>query len=400
MKKIHGKDIKLPIQYGRHALDESDERAVLEVLRSDFLTQGPVIGRFESALSEACQSAFAVAFNSATSALHVACRALEIGEGDVVWTSAITFVSSSNCALYCGASIDFVDVDPLTNNISVDALKLKLEQAEKCGVLPKLIIVVHLAGLPCDMIAIRKLSFEYGFMIIEDASHAVGASYNSQPVGNCRHSEITVLSFHPVKIITSAEGGVALTNDPKIFEVMTRMRSHGIVSPDKFVYAPPDNEVWNYQQIDLGYNYRMTDIQAALGLSQLARLDTFVEKRKTIARVYNDALSGLPIQLPIDEVDRHSSWHLYIIKILDKVLVDKKPEIFNFFHQKGILVNLHYIPVYRQPYYQGLGFRVGYCPEAENYFKRALSIPIHPNLTELEQAYTISVIEELLSTGI
>lgn len=385
------------IPYGRQDISDDDINAVIEVLRSDYLTQGPKVPLFERIVADRVGAAEAVACNSATSALHIACMALDLGPGDSLWTSASTFVASANCALYCGADVDFVDIDPHTYNLSVACLAEKLEYAARVGKLPKIVVPVHLCGQSCDMAAIHHLSRQYGFKIIEDASHAIGGKYKGEPVGNCRYSDITVFSFHPVKIVTTAEGGVALTNEPVLARRMQQLRSHGISSDSADMLPRPANEIWNYQQIRLGYNYRMTDLQAALGISQMSKLSAFVLRRHHIAKRYDQALSQLPICTPWQHPDTYSSYHLYPIRIrLDQSAVCQR-EAYAALHAAGILVNLHYIPVYRQPYYEAMGFKAGYCPQAESYHKEALSIPIYPSLTDDEQARSIDVICEVFA---
>lgn len=388
------KDLSM-IPYGRQSISEDDIKAVIEVLKSDYLTQGPVVPQFENAVAQYCGAKHAVAVNSATSALHIACLALGVGKGDIVWTSPISFVASANCALYCGAEVDFVDIDPYTYNLSIDYLKEKLAQAEKIGKLPKVVIPVHLAGQPCDMESIRALGNQYGFKIIEDASHAIGAKYKAQPVGNCKYSDITVFSFHPVKIITTGEGGMALTNSPDIAERMQLLRSHGITRDASKMTKQPDG-AWYYQQIDLGFNYRMTDIQAALGLSQLQRLDEFIEQRQKIAHRYNKLLANLPITIPFQHKDSYSALHLYIVRLhLNKVSLSHK-EFFIKLRESEIGVNLHYIPIYLQPYYE----KFSYCHDdfvnANAYYDEAISLPIYPSLTEFEQTQICQIIKELL----
>ncbi len=385
------------IPYGRQDISQSDIDSVVEVLRSDFLTQGPVVPEFEKAVSTYCDSQYAVAVNSATSALHIACLSLGVGQGDIVWTSPITFVASANCALYCGAQVDFVDIDPNTYNLSVDRLKEKLGIAEQTNALPKVVIPVHLAGQPCDMAGIHDLSQKYGFKIIEDASHAIGGRYKNVPIGNCRYSDITVFSFHPVKIITTGEGGMALTNDGQLAKSMRLLRSHGITSDELEMHIRPQEELWNYQQIHLGFNYRMTDIHAALGLSQMHRLDEFVAKRHTIAKRYNQMLSDLPIIIPWQHPDGYSSYHLYIIRLkLDKINMTHR-QLYEALRTAGILVNLHYIPVYRQPYYGKKNFREGYCQQAEKYYSEAISLPIYPGLSEEKQLYVIQCLVNIMA---
>ena len=384
------------IPYGRQDINQADIDAVVEVLRSDFLTQGRVVPEFENAVACYVGAQHAVAVNSATSALHIACLALGVGKGDIVWTSPITFVASANCALYCGASVDFVDIDPKTYNLSVDCLKEKLAQAEKTCTLPKVIIPVHLAGQSCDMVGIHALSQKYGFKIIEDASHAIGGRYKEEPIGNCRYSNISVFSFHPVKIITTGEGGMALTNDPQLAKHMRLLRSHGITTDPKDMHAQPPQQLWNYQQIDLGFNYRMTDIHAALGLSQIVRLNEFISKRHDIAERYDEKLANLPLLTPCQHLDTYSSYHLYIIRLKLFEINNTHCEVYEEMRSAGILVNLHYIPVYRQPYYEHLGFKSGYCLQAESYYSEAISIPIYPQLTDVQQDLVVNAIRKAI----
>jgi UDP-4-amino-4,6-dideoxy-N-acetyl-beta-L-altrosamine transaminase len=381
------------IPYGHQDIAETDIQAVVDVLRSDFLTQGPAVPAFEKAVAGYCGARHAVAVNSATSALHIACLALGVGPDDVVWTSPITFVASANCARYCGAEVDFVDIDPCTYNLSVDRLAEKLEQSGKAGRLPKIVIPVHLCGQPCDMAGIYALSQQYGFNIIEDASHAIGGKYKGDPIGNSRYSDISVFSFHPVKIITTGEGGMALTNEAQLAKRMRLLRSHGITRDAVDMTHSPDGP-WYYQQIDLGFNYRMTDLQAALGLSQMKRLDAFVAKRHAIARRYNELLADLPITTPWQHPDGYSGLHLYVIRLKLNEIRKTHREVFEALRAASIGVNLHYIPVYRQPYYEGKGFRERYCPEAEQYYSEAISLPMYPGLTEEQQDQVVRVLNK------
>lgn len=372
------------IPYGRQDINEADIAAVVKVLRSDFLTQGPAVPAFETAIAGFCQAQHAIAVNSATSALHIACLALGVGPGDIVWTTPVTFVASANCARYCGAEVDFVDIDPRTYNLSATRLAEKLEQAAVHGKLPKVVIPVHLCGQPCDMEAIHALSQRYGFRIIEDASHAIGGRYKGEPIGNCRYSDIAVFSFHPVKIITTGEGGMALTNDSGLANQMLRLRSHGITRHAGDMTHAPDGP-WYYQQLELGFNYRMTDIQAALGLSQMQRLDQFVSQRHALAARYDQLLKDVPVTTPWQHADSYSGLHLYIIRLkMDSMKVSHR-EVFERLRVSGIGVNLHYIPVYRHPYYERQGYKPSDYPEAESYYAEAISLPMYPGLTEEQQ---------------
>ena len=379
------------IPYGRQDISEADIGAVAEVLRSDFLTQGPVVPAFEIAVTTACGAAHAVAVNSATSALHLACLALGVGPGDVVWTSPITFVASANCARYCGANVDFVDIDPRTYNMCADRLAEKLSVAERTRQLPKVVIAVHLAGQPCDMAAIHALGQRYGFRIIEDASHAIGGRYRDEPIGNGRFSDITVFSFHPVKVITTAEGGMAVTNDSALARRMVLLRSHGITREEAEMTHASEGP-WYYQQVDLGFNYRMNDMQAALGLSQMARLEEFVAERHRLAREYDVRLAGLPVITPFQHCDSYSGFHLYIIRLKLDEIVRTHRQVFEAVRAAGIGVNLHYIPVYLQPYYRALGFTPGYCPDAESYYAEAITLPLFPALTPAEMEAVVAAV--------
>ena len=383
------------IPYGKQDISAEDIAAVSEVLRSDFLTQGPVVPRFEEAVAEAAKAKYGVAVNSATSALHIACLALGVGPGDRVWTSPVTFVASANCALYCGADISFVDIDPDTYNLCPKALEQKLIVANDEGTLPKVIIPVHLTGQSCDMEAIAALARQYDIRVIEDASHAIGADYAGDAVGSCRFSDITVFSFHPVKIVTTAEGGVAVTNNLQLAERMQRLRSHGITRDPELMTKAPDG-AWYYQQIELGFNYRMTEMQAALGLSQMQRLSLFVERRRGLAKRYNELLSDLPVTLPQQLADSASSWHLYIVRFHLEKIEKTHSQIFDECRAAGIGVNLHYIPIHLQPYYSDLGFKQGDYPAAEAYYANAISIPLFHSMTDAQQDEVVRVVKEIV----
>ena len=384
------------IPYGRQDIAQADIDSVVEVLRSDFLTQEPVVPQFEEAVAAYCGAGHALAVNSATSALHIACLASDLGPGDWLWTTPITFVASSNCALYCGAQVDFVDIDPRTYNLCAEALAKKLAVAEREGRLPKVVVAVHLSGQPCDMQAIHSLGQRYGFRVIEDASHAIGGRYRGEPIGNGRYSDVTVFSFHPVKVITTAEGGMAVTNDPELARRMDLLRSHGITRDPALMTQEPDGP-WYYQQLELGFNYRMTELQAALGLSQMERLDRFVERRHALARRYDEMLTDLPITLPWQHPDSHSGLHLYVVRLeLDRIVKSHR-QVFEELRAGGIGVNLHYIPVYRQPYYQSMGFEAESFPEAEAYYAEAISIPMFPALTEEQQDRIVAAFREIVT---
>jgi len=383
------------IPYGRQDITEEDIDAVVDVLRSDFLTQGPIVPQFEEAVRVHVGAKHAVAVNSATSALHVACLALGLGPGDWLWTSPITFVASANCGLYCGAKVDFVDIDPRTYNISPLALKEKLLVAEKEGKLPKVLVAVHLCGQSCDMESIYVLCQKYNVKIIEDASHAIGGKYKGQFIGNCRYSDVTVFSFHPVKIITTGEGGMALTNDALLAEKMTLLRSHGITRDEKLMTKAPDGP-WYYQQIDLGFNYRMTDIQAALGVSQMCRLDQFISGRHLLATRYRERLEALPLTLPYQDKNTFSSFHLYPILLKIELVNKTHLDVFEELRLKGIGVNLHYMPIYRQPHYEKFGFRLSNYPNAENYYQRSISIPIFNAMSYEDQDLVVKSLTEVL----
>jgi len=385
------------IPYSRQEITEADIAEVEKVLRSDFLTQGSIVPKFEQSVADYCGASHAIAVNSATSALHLACLALDLGPGDWLWTSPNTFVASANCGLYCGANIDFVDIDPKTYNMSVDALSEKLIQAEKSGKLPKIVVPVHFAGQSCDMAAIHKLSKNYGFKIIEDASHAIGASYNQIKVGSCTHSDITVFSFHPVKIITTAEGGMALTNDNNTANKIYRLRTHGIISDEPKMKERPKEEIWNYQQIDLGYNYRMNDIQAALGLSQMKRLDEYVKCRHKIAKYYDTEFKNLSLLTPWQAPNVYSSYHLYPILIKVNSNFKTQRQVYDELRKNEIGVNLHYIPVHRHPYYEHLGFKKNDFPAAEKFHQEAISIPMYAILQDEQQSYVVKILKKILN---
>jgi UDP-4-amino-4,6-dideoxy-N-acetyl-beta-L-altrosamine transaminase len=378
------------IPYGKQEITETDIKAVTDVLQSDFLTQGKMVPKLEGKLSEITNAQYTTLVNSATSALHIACLALKVQAGDLVWTVPNTFVASANCALYCGARIDFIDIDPTTSNISIEILREKLNLARHTGDLPKVLIPVHLSGESCDMIAIKDLSKEFGFKIIEDASHAIGGYYQNSPVGSCEYSDITVFSFHPVKIVTTGEGGAALTNCQELDQRLKLLRSHGITR-DNGLMKFPKTDGWYYEQIELGFNFRMTDIHAALGLSQLSRLHEYVEKRHKIAEIYDKCLDNKKIKLPIRNPANRSALHLFIIQVDEH----KHKYVFHKLTKKNIGVSLHYIPVHTQPYYQNLGFRWGDFPNSEDYYRKAISLPIYPTLTLGEQHYVIDTVNSL-----
>jgi UDP-4-amino-4,6-dideoxy-N-acetyl-beta-L-altrosamine transaminase len=383
------------IPYGRQDINQADIDAIIGVLRSDFLTQGPMVTRFEQAVAAHTGARHAVAVNSATSALHIACMALGLGPGDYLWTTPITFVASANCALYCGAQVDFVDIDPLTYNMSIEALEIKLAIAEKAGKLPKILVPVHLCGQPCDMSAIRQFSEHYGFKVIEDASHAIGGRYKNDPIGNCRFSDITVFSFHPVKVVTTGEGGMAMTNDPVLAQAMNLFRSHGITR-DQAQMTHQSEGAWYYEQVTLGFNYRMTDIQAALGVSQMSRLEGFVSLRHALAERYDEKLKGLPITTPWQHPDGYSGLHLYVIRAASGNTGISHRCLFDTLRENGIGVNLHYIPVHCQPYFQNMGFKCGQFPASEAYYREAISLPLYTQMTEVQQDNVIDALTKAL----
>ncbi|HHU52396.1 MAG TPA: UDP-4-amino-4,6-dideoxy-N-acetyl-beta-L-altrosamine transaminase [Firmicutes bacterium] len=383
------------IPYGRQDINEDDINAVVKILKSDWLTQGPASKRFEDAVAGYCGAKYAVAVNSATSALHLACLAAGLGPGDLLWTSPNTFVASANCGLYCGATVDFVDIDPKTYNISVDALEDKLRKAKKNGKLPKVVIPVHFAGQSCPMAEIRRLAEEYNFTVIEDAAHAIGGSYQGKKVGSCKFSEMAVFSFHPVKIVTTGEGGMVLTNREELYEKLIRLRTHGITRDERFMVKPQDGP-WHYQQIELGFNYRMTDLQAALGLSQLQRIEEFVRRRHALAERYGQLLKDLPVTLPWQDPDAYSAFHLYVLRLhLDKLKKSRR-QIFEELRASKIIVNVHYIPVHTQPYYERLGFKVGDFPAAEEYYQEVMTIPLYYGLSEEDQDYVVEKLREII----
>lgn len=384
------------IPYGRQNIADADVQAVLQVLRSDWLTQGPAIERFERTVARYCGAEHAVAVCNATAALHIACLAAGLGPGDSLWTSPNTFVASANCGLYCGARVDFVDIDPVTLNMDAGLLEAKLQEAGKAGRLPKVVIPVHFAGLPCDMEKIGALAKRYGFTVIEDASHAVGSRYRGTPTGSCAFSDMTVFSFHPVKIITTGEGGMIVTNRKDLKERLSRLRTHGITRDPDCMEGPSDGP-WYYQQIELGYNYRMTDIQAALGDSQMARLDDFTARRNSLAERYDRALERLPLRRPGRRADSYSSFHLYTVRLDPDRCPRGRREVFEAMREAGVGVNLHYIPVHTQPYYRRLGFRAGDFPEAERYYREAVTLPLFYDFTEQEQDAVISALTRALT---
>ncbi|SFR45053.1 UDP-4-amino-4,6-dideoxy-N-acetyl-beta-L-altrosamine transaminase [Pseudidiomarina maritima] len=383
------------IPYGRQSITQADIDEVINVLKSDFLTQGPKVPEFESAVANHVGVKHALAVNSATSALHIACLALGLGPGDWLWTTPVTFVASSNCALYCGAQVDFVDIDPRTYNLCPEKLEAKLIEAERLGKLPKIVVPVHLCGQSCDMEAIYNLGKKYGFKIIEDASHAIGGKYKNEFIGNCQYSDITVFSFHPVKIITTAEGGMAVTNSDDLANKMALLRSHGITRDPQQMTKESDGG-WYYQQIELGYNYRMTELQAALGVSQMHRLDDFIVARHKIAARYYDELSDLPIVLPYQHPDSYSGLHLFVIRLRLNDISKSHKQVFDELRAFGVGVNLHYIPVHTQPYYQAMGFQPGDFPEANRYYSEAISIPMFHGMTFEEQSKVIEILHEVI----
>ncbi|MBR7887582.1 UDP-4-amino-4,6-dideoxy-N-acetyl-beta-L-altrosamine transaminase [Marinomonas sp. A79] len=387
------------IPYGKQEIIQADIDAVVDVLHSDFLTQGPQVPAFEEALKKVTGAQYALAVNSATSALHIACLALELSEGDILWTTPITFVASANCGLYCGAKVDFVDIDPATYNLCPKALEQKLIVAKAQLALPKVLVAVHLCGQPCDMKAIHALSTEYGFKIIEDASHAIGGRYLDKPIGLCEYSDITVFSFHPVKIVTTAEGGAALTNDPQLADKMSLYRSHGITRDERLMENAPHGG-WYYEQVDLGFNYRMTELQGALGVSQMQRLEQFVSARHRLASRYNEKLSNFPITLPYQLPNTYSGLHLYVIRLQLSLISKTHKEVFDELRAAGIGVNVHYIPVHLQPYYARMGFEAGDYPNAESYYSSAISLPMFHGMTDVQQDEVVSTLARILDSSL
>ncbi|MDP9263468.1 MAG: UDP-4-amino-4,6-dideoxy-N-acetyl-beta-L-altrosamine transaminase [Acidobacteriota bacterium] len=391
-------ELKHSIPYGRQDISQADVDAVVEVLRSDWLTQGPAVERFEGRIASACGAQHAVAVCNGTAALHLACLALGLGPGDRLWTSPISFVASANCALYCGAEADFVDIDPRTYNISVAALKEKLEVAARDGRLPKAVVVVHFSGQPCEMEEIGALARTYGFAVIEDAAHALGAEYRGGRIGGCRHSEMTIFSLHPVKIITTGEGGVVLTNREDLRTQLALLRTHGITRDEKQMAGGSEGP-WYYEQLDLGYNYRLTDIQAALGYSQMQRLEAFLARRRQLAARYDELLQGLPVILPWQHPDGRSARHLYVIRLDPREATKSRKEVVEQMRASGVQVNVHYIPVHLQPYYRAKGFKRGDFPCAERYYDNAVSLPLYAALGDEEQDYVVATLRKILGTS-
>ena len=383
------------IYYGRQSIDTADIQSVVDVLNSDFLTQGPVLEQFEKKVAQYCGAKYAVAVTNATSALHIACRAAGLGKGDVLWTSPITFTASANCGRYCGADVDFVDIDAATYNMSPDELEQKLQQAKAKGRLPKVVVPVHLAGQSCDMRRIHELSVEYGFTILEDASHAIGADYLDTKVGSCAYSDMAVFSFHPVKIITTGEGGMVLTNNEVLYKKLCLYRSHGITRDAALMTHEADGP-WYYQQIDLGYNYRMTELQAALGFSQMDKLDEFVARRRYLVSRYDELLQDLPMITPHVLEGANPSWHLYMVRVDFSKLQVNKVQLFAEMKKRGVVLNLHYIPVHTQPYYQDLGFKQGDFPQSEKYYEEIFTLPLYYGLTDEQQDDVVAALRDCL----
>lgn len=386
------------IPYGRQSVSEEDIEAVVEVLRSDFLTQGPKVSEFENTLCRYTGAEYSIAVNSATSALHLSCMALDLGAGDILWTSAVTFVASANCAFYCGATVDLIDIDPATYNLNVNDLEKKLEHAKASGRLPKIIVAVHMAGQPCEMKAIKALADRYQVSLIEDASHAIGATYQNGKVGACAYSDLTVFSFHPVKIVTSGEGGAVLTNNKQLAKRVELLRSHGVTRDVNDMVNTSEGD-WYYEQVSLGFNYRITDIHAALGISQTKRLDEFVARRNHIAQSYNQAFSDLPLKLPKVANGNISAWHLYIVRLdLEQIHADRK-QVFDALRANGLHVNVHYIPLYKQPYFiEKLGVDASRFPEAEQYYKEALTLPLYPSMSQADIDCVIETVGSVIGS--
>ena len=380
------------IYYGKQSVSEDDIQAVVDVLRSPLITQGPMVERFEKRMAEYCGAKYAVAVTNATSALHIACKSAGLSHGGTLWTSPITFVASANCGRYCGANVDFVDIDDSTYNMSADELEKKLA----AGGRPKVVVPVHLCGQSCDMERIHALAKQYDFTIIEDASHAVGATYKKTRVGSCAYSDMTVFSFHPVKIITTGEGGMVLTNNKDLYEKLCLYRSHGITRDPKLMTHESDGP-WYYQQVDLGFNYRMTDMQAALGYSQLQKLDKFVARRRELVARYDELLKDLPLRTPFVMEGANPSWHLYVVRIDFSKVKKSKKQIFAEMKEKGITLNLHYIPVHTQPYYEQLGHKPEECPVSLDYYKEAMTLPLYYSLTNEQQDEVVKALKEVLA---
>ena len=385
----------MKIPYARQNINETDIESVVKILQSDWLTQGPMIERFEKAVADYCGVKFGVAVSSATAALHLACIGAGLSKGDSLWTSPNTFVASANSGLYCGSEVDFVDIDPQTYNMAVPRLEEKLEAGKRADKLPKVVIPVHFGGQSCEMERIAQLASEYGFTIIEDASHAIGGRYRNRPVGSCEYATMVVFSFHPVKIITSGEGGMILTNREDLYRKLIRLRSHGVTRVPELMEGEPDGP-WYYQQIDLGYNYRITDIQAALGYSQLRRIDEFIKRRRYLAERYNQLLAALPVVMPWEHPDSKSAFHLYVVRLQLERIKKSHRQVFEELRQAGVMVNLHYIPVHTQPYYKQFGFKRGDFPEAERYYSEAISLPMYFGLSDEEQDYVVEKLKNII----
>ena len=387
---------RTPIPYGRQSITAADIEAVSQVLHSDWLTQGPAIDRFERVVADYCGASHAVAVCNATAALHIACRALDLGPGDRLWTTPNTFVASANCGLYCGAEVDFVDIDPRSYNLSVEALRSKLQQAAAVNQLPKVVVPVDFSGQSAEMREIAELARQYGFRVIEDASHAIGGDYLGGKIGASPYADITIFSFHPVKIVTTGEGGMALTNDAELHRRMALLRTHGITRDSQYMSEFAESGAWYYEQVELGYNYRMTDLQAALGSSQMTRVDAFVARRRWLAARYDQALRDLPLTTPWQSGEGNSAWHLYVIALDAVAGQDRRREVFAHLRANGVLANVHYIPVHLQPYYRRMGFKPGDFPAAEAYYRSAISLPLYFGLTEEQQDFVVQTLKEAL----